>query len=131
MAKLTDRERRVLLDAAKKIRTYKLMQSNGYQRLIKKATDERTRQLLMEISTNELSDAESWLQKIVELAGEDKKYSRASFSNQRIGLMMGILGTRGFFEWAIIAEDETVEELAIHAANIGLSHLGGMDQSSF
>ena len=30
---------------------------------------------------------------------------------------MSILGTRGFFEWAIIAEDESVEDLAILAAN--------------
>jgi VIT1/CCC1 family predicted Fe2+/Mn2+ transporter len=32
--------------------------------------------------------------------------------------MMGILGTRGFFEWAIIAEDESVEDLAIIAGNL-------------
>ena len=56
MAKLTAKERRALLDAAKKIRIYKLMQSNGYKRLINKAMDERTKQLLAEISANELSD---------------------------------------------------------------------------
>ncbi|MBU7026681.1 MAG: VIT1/CCC1 transporter family protein [Theionarchaea archaeon] len=32
--------------------------------------------------------------------------------------MMRILGTRGFFEWAIIAEDESIEDLAILAGNI-------------
>ena len=64
MAKLTAKERKVLLDTAKKILTYKLMQSNGYKRLIKKAMDETTRQLLTEISANELSDAETWSQKI-------------------------------------------------------------------
>jgi VIT1/CCC1 family predicted Fe2+/Mn2+ transporter len=32
--------------------------------------------------------------------------------------MMGILGTRGFFEWVLIAEDESVEDLATIAANI-------------
>jgi hypothetical protein len=63
MAKLTAKERKALLESAKKARTYKLMQSNGYKRLIKKAMDERTRQLLAEISANELSDAKSWSQK--------------------------------------------------------------------
>jgi len=119
MAELTAKERKALLDAAKKIRTYKLMQSNGYQRLIKKATEERTKQLLAEISANELDDAESWSQKIEQLADGDRKSGRASFLNQRIRLMMSILGTRGFFEWAIIAEDESVEDLTIQAANIG------------
>jgi VIT1/CCC1 family predicted Fe2+/Mn2+ transporter/rubrerythrin len=118
MAELTESERKALLDAARKIYTYKFMQSNGYERLIKKATDERTRQLLAEISANELSDAESWSQKIKQLAGGDRKSGKLSFIKQRIGLMMGILGTKGFFEWAIIAEDECVEELAIQAGNI-------------
>ena len=119
MAKLTTKERKTLLDAAKKVRTYKLMQSMGYQRLIKKAVDERTKQLLAEISANELSDAESWSERIERLADGDKKSGRTAFLNQRIRLMMSILGTRGFFEWAIIAEDESVEDLAIQAANIG------------
>ena len=67
MAKLTAKEREALLDAARKIRTHKLMQSNGYKKLIKKATDESTRQLLTEISANELKDAESWSEKIAPL----------------------------------------------------------------
>jgi VIT1/CCC1 family predicted Fe2+/Mn2+ transporter len=118
MAELTVKESKVLLEAARKVRTYKLMLSTGYRRLVKKAADERTRQLLAEISDNELSDAESWSKRIERLANGDGKSPRVSFLNQRVGLMMGILGTRGFFEWAIIAEDETLEELAIQATNI-------------
>ena len=118
MAELTAKERKALLNTAKKIRTYKLMQSDGYHRLIKKATDDRTKQLLAEISANELSDAESWSQKINQLADGNRKSGRVSFSNQKVGLMMGVLGTRGFFEWSIIAEDESVEELAIQAGNM-------------
>ena len=118
MVNLKDRERKSLLKAAKKIHAYKIMQAKGYERLIKKATDERTRQLLADISTDELSDAESWLQKIYQLAGEDRESGRVSFLNQKVSLMMGILGIRGFFEWTIIAEDESVEELAIQATNI-------------
>jgi VIT1/CCC1 family predicted Fe2+/Mn2+ transporter/rubrerythrin len=117
--RLTAQERKTLLDAAKKVRTYKLMQSMGYQRLIKKAFDERIKKLLAEISANELSDAESWSQRIEQLADGDRKFDRVSFLNQKVGLMMSILGTSGFFEWAIIAEDEAVEDLAIQAANIG------------
>jgi VIT1/CCC1 family predicted Fe2+/Mn2+ transporter len=119
MAKLTAKERKALLDKAKKIRTYKLMQSNGYKRLIKKAMDERTKKLLAEISANELSDAEPWSQKIEQLSDGDRKSGRISFLSQKVGFMMGVLGTRGFFEWAIIAEDEAVEDCAIQAANIG------------
>jgi len=118
MADLTDRERKALLDAAKKIRTYKLMQAKGYEKLVKKTKDERTKQLLAEISADELKDSEYWLQKIRELGGEGVESTKASFINQRVSLMMSILGIRGFFEWAIIAEDESVEDLAILAANL-------------
>ena len=118
MAELKDTERKALLDATRKIHAYKLMQAKGYERLIKNAREERTKQLLAEISTNELKDSEYWSQKIRVLGNEGEKSARASFMNRRVGLMMGILGSRGFFEWAIIAEDESVEDLAIQVANI-------------
>jgi VIT1/CCC1 family predicted Fe2+/Mn2+ transporter/rubrerythrin len=118
MIELTDREKRVLLKAARKIQTYKFMQAKGYKRLIKKATDERTKRLLAEISASELSDAESWSQRTEQLAGGDSKSTAPSFLDNKVRLMMTILGIRGFFEWAIIAEDESVEDLAIQAANI-------------
>jgi VIT1/CCC1 family predicted Fe2+/Mn2+ transporter/rubrerythrin len=118
MAILTAQERKVLLESAKRIRTYKLMQAKGYKRLINKATDERIKQLLTEISTNELSDAESWSQRIEQLAGGGRKSGKVSFLNQKVSLMMSVLGVRGFFEWAIIAEDESVEDFAIQAATI-------------
>jgi VIT1/CCC1 family predicted Fe2+/Mn2+ transporter/rubrerythrin len=118
VAELIGRKRKALLDAAKKIRTYKLMQAKGYERLSKKTKNERTKQLLAEISADELKDSEYWLQKIRELGGEGVESTKASFMNHKISLMMGILGTRGFFEWAIIAEDESVEDLSIQAGNI-------------
>ena len=62
------------------------MQSNGYKRLW------MTEQLLAEISANELSDAESWSQRIEQLADGDRKSGRVSFLSQRVGLMIGILG---------------------------------------
>ncbi len=118
MAELTTREKSALLDTAKKIHTYKLMQSSGYKKLIKKAVDEGTKRLLTEIGTIELNDSESWEQNIERLSDGDRKSGRVPFLNQKVGLMMGVLGTMGFFEWSIIAEDEAVEDLAIQAANI-------------
>ena len=57
MAGLTDRERKTLLGAAEKIHAYKLMQAKGYERLVKKAKDERTKQLLAGISADEFKDS--------------------------------------------------------------------------
>jgi VIT1/CCC1 family predicted Fe2+/Mn2+ transporter/rubrerythrin len=118
MAELTGSERKALLEAAKKICTYKLMQAKGYERLARKAKEERTKQLLADISADELKDSEYWSQKIQGLGGKGEKLATASFMDRRVSLMMGILGTRGFFEWAIIAEGESVEDLATRAANI-------------
>ncbi len=118
MAELGTEERRKLFEAAKKVRAYKIMQAMGYQMLIKKAGDERIKQLLAEISANEFSDAESWSERIKQLADGDAKLARASFLKQRVRLMMGILGTRGFLEWVIIAEDESIEDLSIQAGNL-------------
>ena len=115
---LTDREREVLLDAARKVHAYKLMQAKGYERLVRKARDERAKQLLVEISAGEFKDSEYWAQRIRELEGGGGGSVKVSFVNQRVRLMMGILGTRGFFEWAIIAEDESVEDLLVHSGNI-------------
>ena len=119
MWELTNKERGTLLDAAKKIRIYKLMQAKGYERLANKARDERTKRLMDEASANEVKDSEYWSQRIQELGGEGEKATRTSLVNLRLNLMMGILGTRGFFEWAIIAEDESVEDLIIQAGNLG------------
>ena len=118
MAELTDRERKALLDAARKIHTYKLLQAKGYERLARKAKGERTKRPLEEISADEVKDSKYWAEKIRKLEGERQRLTRTFFTDLRISLMMRILGTRGFFEWAIIAEDESIEALAIQAGNI-------------
>jgi len=109
-------ERTAILHAAKDIRTYKLMQAIGFGRLVSKTQEQRTRQLLAELSDQEQQDVAHWSQAIAELQGSQPGPDR--FLKQRVVLMMGILGVRGFFEWALIAEDEAVEELSIHAGNI-------------
>jgi VIT1/CCC1 family predicted Fe2+/Mn2+ transporter len=116
---LTTLEKKAVLEVIKRIYTYKAMQAEGYRRIANNATDERIKRLLQDIGENEFKDSEHWLTKIEELGGEVKK---SSLMNVKIGLMMRILGTRGFFEWAIVAEDENIEELDILAENIDDSH---------
>ena len=118
MHKLTETERKALLDAAKRVYAYKWMQAKGYERLARKAQDERSQRLLMDISAGEAEDAEHWAEGIHALSEGGEKLGPTFLTNLRIRLMMGILGTRGFFEWAIIAEDESVEDLAILAGNL-------------
>ena len=120
--KLTNMERNALLKIARKIHAYILMQATGYKRLAKKAKDKRIIRLLMEISANEVQNSQYWLRKIRELDGKDVKSAKISFMNRKVRLMMGILSNRGFFEWAIIAEEESVEDLAILAENISDAH---------
>jgi VIT1/CCC1 family predicted Fe2+/Mn2+ transporter/rubrerythrin len=117
--KLADRERETLLGAAKEIHAYKCMQAEGYERLAKKAKDEGAKQLLLEISTDEARDSEYWSERIEKLGGKCKGRTGVFSAAGRVGLMMRILGTRGFFEWAVIAEEESIEDLAIQAGNIG------------
>jgi hypothetical protein len=68
VAELTRIEKKELLGSARKIWTYKLMQASGDKKLVKKARDERTRQLPAEIGANELNEAGFWLQKVERLA---------------------------------------------------------------
>ena len=118
MDKLTKKERQTLLKITKKIYIYKLMQARGYKNLAKKTADVRMKRLLTEISSNEVKDSEYWLQKLKEIKGKGDKSDKISFKNWKVRLMMSILGPRGFFEWVIIAEDESVEDLAILAENL-------------
>lgn len=118
MPELMSNEKKALLELARKIYTYKIMQAKGYKRLINKAKDKRIKQLLAQISENESKDSEYWSKIITELSGEGQKTVSLFLNNWRLSVMIGILGIRGFFEWAIIAEDESIEELFILAGNI-------------
>jgi VIT1/CCC1 family predicted Fe2+/Mn2+ transporter len=118
MDKLTDAERNALLDAGKRVHAFKLMQAKAYTRLARKAHDERTKRLVMDVSAGEAEDAEHWAEGIDALSEGREKLSTGFLMDLRIRLMWGILGTRGFSEWVIIAEDESVENLAILAGNL-------------
>jgi len=118
MNKLTNKERKLLLDSVNKIHTYKLMQAIGFKRIVKRASDKRIKRLLIEISTNEARDSEYWLKNIKDLEITGKRFTPLFLVNLRVSLMMRILGARGFFEWIIIAEDESIEDLSTNALTI-------------
>jgi len=118
MNKLANVERKKLLDSANKIHAHKLMQAKGYGILAKKARDERIKQLLLRISADEASHAEFWFERIKELGGKRKGATKTFLRNWKVGFMMRILGTKGFFEWAVVGEEEGIHDLAIQAENI-------------
>jgi predicted membrane protein (TIGR00267 family) len=118
MNKLSDEERRRLLNAAKKIHAHKLVQIKGYRTLVKRARDERIKQLLIRISDDEEKHAEFWSKRIEELGGEREGTTKAYLRDRKVGLMMSILGTKGLFEWAVLGEEEGIQDLAIQAGKI-------------
>jgi VIT1/CCC1 family predicted Fe2+/Mn2+ transporter/rubrerythrin len=113
---LNDREKGSILRAASKILAFKLMQATAYEKLASRTRDERSRRFLLEISENERRDSVSWGEEIRALTEAAEKPSR--FLNLRVGVMMRVLGSKGFLEWAVVAEDEAVEDLAIEASSI-------------
>jgi VIT1/CCC1 family predicted Fe2+/Mn2+ transporter/rubrerythrin len=115
---LTNVERKKLLDAAKKIHTHKLMQAKGFGILARKAKDERIKQLLLRIGADETSHAEFWLERIEELGGKHEGATKTFLRDWKVSFMMRILGTKGFFEWAVVGEEEGIRDLAIQAENI-------------
>jgi predicted membrane protein (TIGR00267 family) len=118
MKELTSVERKKLLDAAKKIYANKLMQAKGFGILARKAEDERIKQLLLRISGDESDHAEFWSERIKELVGKHQGATKTFLRDWKVGFMMRILGTKGFFEWAVVGEEESIRDLAVQAENI-------------
>jgi predicted membrane protein (TIGR00267 family) len=118
MKELTSVERKKLLDAAKKIYANKLMQAKGFGILARKAEDERIKQLLLRISGDESDHAEFWSERIKELGGKHQGATKTFLRDWKVGFMMRILGTKGFFEWAVVGEEESIRDLAVQAENI-------------
>jgi predicted membrane protein (TIGR00267 family) len=118
MKELTSVERKKLLDAAEKIYAHKLMQAKGFDILARKAKDERIKQLLLRISGDEADHAEFWSERTKELGGKRRGATKTFLRDWKVSFMMRILGTKGFFEWAVIGEEESIRDLAIQAENI-------------
>jgi len=102
----------------KELNTHKLMQAKGFDILARKAKDERIRQLLLRISGDEAGHAEFWFERIKELEGKRQRATKTFFRDLKVGFMMRILGTKGFFEWAVVGESEGIQNLAIQAEKI-------------
>ena len=115
---LTNVERKRLLETAKKIYAHKLVQAKGFDILARKAKDERIKQLLLRISSDEAGHAEFWSERIKELGGKHQGATKTFLRGWKVGFMMRILGTKGFFEWAVVGEEESIRDLAVQAENI-------------
>ncbi len=115
---LTEGERARLLDAAKRIYAHKLMQAKGFGILAKRTRDERIERLLLRISGDEANHAAFWLEKIKDLGGRRQGAAKTLLRDWKVGFMMRILGTKGFFEWAVLGESEGIQDLAIQAEKI-------------
>ena len=115
---LTDLERKKLLEASKKIYENKVMHTKAFGILTKKAKDQRMKQHLEKITSNEANHAEFWFQRIVELGGKSQFGENSFLRDLRVGFMIRILGMKGFFEWGVEGESDGIEDLAIEVEKI-------------
>jgi VIT1/CCC1 family predicted Fe2+/Mn2+ transporter len=115
---MTAEEIHLLLGASNEVFYYKLMLSRAFLSIAQKTGEKRSRQLLIEISENENSDANNWEKSIRELQGGNSDKPAKRLVNLRVRIMMAILGPRGFIEWLVIAEDDVLEQMIILAENL-------------
>ena len=115
---LTDLERKKLLEASKKIYENKVMHTKAFGILTKKAKDQRMKQHLEKITSNEANHAEFWSERIVELGGKSQFGENSFLRDLRVGFMIRILGMKGFFEWGVEGESDGIEDLAIQVEKI-------------
>jgi VIT1/CCC1 family predicted Fe2+/Mn2+ transporter len=113
---LTEKERRQLLAAAERIHFYTTLHIEGYRRLIHKASDAWVRDTLTRIREGEEEYAAFWAERIREL-GSDATV-KGPFQAWKVGVMTSILGTKGFFEWTVVGEEEAIRALALQAEQI-------------
>ena len=115
---LRDEETRRLLNASRSIHLYKLIQVKGYRTLAGKTEDVKIKQLLTRFSNEEEKFAELWSERIRELGGEPVRGAKARLEDLKVKLLMSILGTKGFFEWVVVGEEEGIQDLSIQAEKI-------------
>lgn len=118
MNALSNLERKKILSIVKKIYGYILMQSKGFEILAKKSKDEKIKQLLLRISSDEISYSKLWFEKINEFEVFHYRKFKTILRNWKISFMMHILGTKGFYEWVIVGEEEELYNLAVQVENI-------------
>jgi VIT1/CCC1 family predicted Fe2+/Mn2+ transporter len=116
MSGLLEEDRRRLLKAAEKIYENKLVHVKGYKELSEKTGDEKIKYLLERIVEDEEILVKLWSERVEELGGSLPGIS--ALWNWKVRMMMRILGTKGFFEWAVLGEEEGIQDLAIQAEKI-------------
>ena len=112
----TEEDRVRLLNAAKKIHANILVQVRGYRELTQRAEDEKIKYILKGIGDDEERLAELWSMRIKELGGP--MLEGGILGDWKVRMMMSILGTKVFFEWAVVGEGEAINDLAIQAEKI-------------
>jgi len=118
MKSLSNLEGSRIVNIAKKIYTYILMQSKAFKILAKKTKDEKIKQLLLRIGSDEKDRSKLWFERINEFEDMHYKKFKTILRNWKISFIMRILGTKGFFEWVIVGEEELLYNLAVQAENI-------------
>ena len=108
-------ENNILFDYWSEIYTYKKMVSIGFKILAGNALDQSTQNLLMDFSTQEDIDAAEW-RKSFEVINGNNLTQPTHLLSERVRVMIFILGPRGFLEWILIAEDESIENVMISAS---------------
>ncbi len=118
MNALSDLEGDKIISIAKKIYTYILMQSKAFEILAKKTKEEKIKQLLLSISSDETNHSKLWFEEINKF--EDLHYGKFKtvLRNWKISFMMHILGTKSFIEWVIVGEEEALYNLAVQVENV-------------
>ena len=118
MNSLTDEEQERLFRAVIKIHSNKLVLIKGYRLIAAKSQDKRIQYLLNRVIEDEENNAKFWSERIKELQGRDVQTTGRLLRDMKIRIMMLVLGIKGFFEWAVVGEDEGVHELTILAGTL-------------
>ena len=115
MQELQIQEQKALCSIAQEIINYKRMIAAGFARLAARTEEKRSANLLEEIAKNEEQDVGLWAKALDSLGGN---LDTSRFLNLRVRLMMALLDSRGFLEWALIAEDDALNAMSVQASNL-------------
>jgi VIT1/CCC1 family predicted Fe2+/Mn2+ transporter len=113
MSGLSSRNIERLIGAAKEIYDHKLEKIFGLKTLADAVDDESIKSILNQVHYEEEIFAEYWANRITELGGLIEK--RTYFEEMKPKILLRILGTKGFFEWVLEEEEESIKEVALEA----------------
>ncbi len=113
MSEISTRDNTRLLDAAKKIYEHKLEIIFGFKTLAEQVDDEIIKNLLVQVSSEEETIVEMWVNRIIDQGGQVD--INGFFGNMKPKILFRILGTKGFFKWVLEEEEAGIKELALQA----------------